>query len=223
MARLPFKRKPAPSPPEVVEQLSPMGDTEKPVRPPESPPKGREAAPRPDPPFTADERIERGLLAVASFNGNTRKAAEFLASDDLVIPHQTLWNWANNVHLARYEDIRAERLPRVQAAAAERHLELLDRNMDLEGKLLDDLDGKRHELAARDLSTAARNTAVGTGIHSQNHLLYSGQPTEIHKHRGATELLRALKVRAPGLFIEGTVVSEETLPPYTPEEEDGAA
>jgi len=176
----------------------------------------------PIPPFTVDERLERGLLAVAAFNGNTRKAAEFLAGDDLEIPHQTLWNWANNVHADRYEQIRRERLPRVQAAAAERHLEMLDRNLDLEGKLLEDLDGKRHELAARDLSTAARNTAVGTGIHSEKHLLYSGQPTEIRKHRDATELLRALKVRAPGLFIEAEVVSEETLSPYTPEEEDEA-
>jgi hypothetical protein len=196
--------------------------TAKPVRAAESAPKGKETVVRPDPPFTADERIERGLLAVAALNGNTRKASEFLAGDDLEISHQTLWNWANKVHVDRYDAIRAERLPRVQAAAAERHLELLDRNMDLEGKLLDDLDGKRHELPARDLSTAARNAAVGTGIHSQNHLLYSGQPTEIHKHRDATELLRALKVRAPGLFIEGTVVSEETLSPYAPEAADEA-
>jgi hypothetical protein len=156
------------------------------------------------------------LLAVAAFNGNTRRASEFLAGDDLVIPHQTLWNWANNVHLARYEDIRAERLPRVQAAAAERHMELMDQNMNLEAKLLEDLDGKRHELAARDISTAARNAAVGTGVHTDKAQLLNGQPTEIRKHRDAAELLRALKEKAPGLFIEGTVVSEETLSPYPP-------
>jgi hypothetical protein len=218
MARLPFKRKRE----DPLDAPAPVEAREDTARPPESAPKPQETVVRPDPPFTADERIERGLLAVAAFNGNTRKAAEFLAGDDLEIPHQTLWSWANKVHVDRYEALRAERLPRVQAAAAERHLEMLDRNLDLEGKLLDDLDGKRHELAARDLSTAARNAAVGTGIHSQNHLLYSGQPTEIHKNRDASELLRLLKARAPGLFIEGTVVSEETLPPHSPEAEDEA-
>jgi hypothetical protein len=151
------------------------------------------------------------LLAVAAFNGNTRRASEFLAGDDLVIPHQTLWNWANNVHLARYEDIRAERLPRVQAAAAERHMELMDQNMNLEAKLLEDLDGKRHELAARDISTAARNVAVGTGIHTEKAQLLTGQPTSINKFREAGDVLRLLKNRAPGLFIEGTVESEETV------------
>jgi hypothetical protein len=87
------------------------------------------------------------LLAVAAFNGNTRKAVEFLAGDDLEIPHQTLWSWANKVHVDRYEEIRAERLPRVQRAAAERHMELMDQNMNLEAKLLEDLDGRRDEFA----------------------------------------------------------------------------
>lgn len=219
MARLPFKRKQE----DPLDAPAPVEAREDTTRPPESPPKGQGAVVRPDPPFTADERIERGLLAVAAFNGNSRKAAEFLAGDGLEIPHQTLWNWANKVHIDRYEEIRSERLPRVQAAAAERHMELMAQNMDLEGKLLDDLDAKRHELAPRDISTAARNAAVGTGVHTDKAQLLNDQPTEIRKTRDATELLRALKEKAPGLFIEGTVVSEETLSPYTPEEEDGAA
>lgn len=160
-----------------------------------------------------DERLERSLLAVAAFNGNTRRASAFLAEDGLEISHQTLWNWTNKVHLERYEGIRAERLPRVQRHAAEQHMELMTRNMELEGKLLDDLDDKRHELAARDISAAARNAAVGTGIHTEKSQLLNDQPTEIHKNRDASDVLRLLKARAPGLFIEGTVEEEEDVLP----------
>jgi hypothetical protein len=193
-------------------------EPEKPRSSPVSPPKAREAQVATEPPFDADERLERGLLAVAAFNGNTRRAAAFLAEDGFKINHQTLWAWANRIHLDRYEEIRVERLPRVQRAAAEQHMELATRNMELEGKLLDDLDEKRHELAARDISTAARNVAVGTGIHTEKSQLLNDQPTEIHKNRDASDVLRLLKARAPGLFIEGTVESEEDVEPALTDE-----
>lgn len=99
-------------------------------------------------------------------------------------------------------------------------MELATRNMNLEAKLLDDLDEKRGELAARDISTAARNVAVGTGIHTEKSQLLNDLPTEIHKNREAGDVLRLLKARAPGLFIEAEVVSEETIAPFIPEDSD---
>lgn len=223
MARFPFKKKrivhpnnsepelgtdvPAQQPPDVP---TPVEDIPDPVEAPESPPETWEAVVRSDPPFEADERIERGLLATAAFHGNTRKASEFLAADGMEIHHSTLWHWKNGTHAARYEEIRAERLPQVQRAAAERHMELLARNMDLEGKLLDDLDAKRHELAARDISTAARNAAVGTGIHTEKAQLMNEQPTAIQgQKKSASELLRQLK--AKGIVIDAEVTEEEDV------------
>lgn len=73
-----------------------------PKRAAESPPEGKEAGVATVPPFEADTRIERGLMAVAAHNGNTRRASAFLAEDGLEISHQTLWNWTNKVHPDRY-------------------------------------------------------------------------------------------------------------------------
>jgi hypothetical protein len=239
MARFSLKRKVPPEGAESVEPepepVAPVNaepvDTESVSPDPEQPVRAAESAPKPEetvvvtaPPFTEDTRIERGLMALAANNGNARKASKFLAEDGIEVPHQTLWRWANKVHADRYEEMRADALPKVRAQAADAHMDLMTRNMELEADLLEDLKENRHKLEPRDMSTAARNAAVGTAIHTDKAQLLNDQPTEIRNTRDVTELLRALKDRAPGLFIEGTVVSEETITPYAPEEEeDGAA
>lgn len=231
MSRFSLKRK---APPEEAESVAPVPEPVAPVntepvdtesvspdpgqsvRAAESAPKAQETALRLDPPFTEDTRIERGLMALAANNGNARKASKFLAEDGIEVPHQTLWRWANKVHAKRYEEMRADALPKVRAQAADAHMDLMTRNMELEVDLLEDLKENRHKLEPRDMSTAARNAAVGTAIHTEKAQLLNDQPTEIHKQRDASEILRQLKHRAPGLFIEADVISEEDVDQPSP-------
>ncbi len=158
------------------------------------------------------EEISRGLVAIAYANGNTRQAERDLAEDGLRIDHNTLHYWKTKNHAQEYERIRAEVLPKVREEAGDQHLALARRQMEASAMATDEWIKRRHELDPKDLSTAARNFDVGSGIHSQHAQVFHDQPTS----RVAVDLsgtLKELKSMGvdPAVVLEAEVVSEEDV------------
>lgn len=158
---------------------------------------GRTVARRPR---YGNPEIERALIAVAYTNGNTHQAARDLAEDGLNIDHKTLWRWSRRLHVDRYEELRAEVLPRIRAHAAERHMALADAQMDVSRRMTERLAEEIEDVPARDLPGGIRNVTTAAAVHTDKAQLLNDQPTQIVK-REASEVLRALKAR--GIIIDG--------------------
>lgn len=140
--------------------------------------------------FAVDQKLERALLAVAAFNGNTRKASAFLKeTDSYEIPHQTLWYWARKEHVERYEAIRREVLPHIRAQAADEHMELAELQMEANRKIVTRLTANIDELPIKELAGASRNMSVGAAVETEKAQLLNDQPT----HRSAVDLLGTLQ------------------------------
>jgi hypothetical protein len=103
-------------------------------------------------------------MALALCSGNARKAERRLAELGMKVDHSTLHRWKDR-HSEKYLSLQRDVLPKLREEAAERHSAVADREMELGLELLDQLQSKKADLAARDLSTAIRNLDVGQGIH----------------------------------------------------------
>ncbi len=149
------------------------------------------------------EQIERGLLRLAEANGNAEEASRSLATGGLSIDPQTLRRWRNGKHAERYEVVRGEVLPRLQAQAAEAHADLAAREMAVSARMVERLAGEVDQIAPRDLSTAVRNLDVGAAIHRDKAQILKGEPTHIVR-RSFEEIKRELKAR--GIVLDGIAV-----------------
>jgi hypothetical protein len=146
--------------------------------------------------------IERGLLAVAVANGNTRKAVSDLAEDEegFEVHQATLHRWKQR-DLARYEKIRADLLPRIRGEAAEQHMRLAEQQATVAGKMTERLEREIDEIPARDLPGGIRNITTAAAVHTDKAAVLRGEASTITEHRDASEVLRALRAR--GVVIQG--------------------
>jgi hypothetical protein len=152
----------------------------------------------------ADKRLERCLVAMAAFSGNGRRAAKFLAVDGIEVAFQTLYRWVQpgGRYEKRYEEIRAEVLPRVRERAAEEHQELSAIFNELAKEGAEALKGKWAKMEPRDLAGAVRNVSTSSAIHTDKAaLLRSGEPPP-DGTKDAASVLRKLSGR--GLRFEVT-------------------
>ena len=165
------------------------------------------------------EQVERGLLRLAEANGNAEEASRSLKSDGLSIDPNTLRRWRTGKHAERYEVVRSEVLPRLQAQAAEAHAALAAREMAVSAQMVERLAGEVDGIAPRDLSTAVRNLDVGAAIHRDKAQILKGEPTHIVR-RSFEEIKRELKER--GVVLDGIAVEEQPLigPPSSASDDD---
>jgi hypothetical protein len=162
----------------------------------------------------SQEEITKGLLSVAYWNGNCRKASAFLKEGGVKVPQKTLWRWYRQQYVAEYEQLRTEILPKVREKAAEDAMSLAESQREVAMEATEALKGKMDEIKPRDLSTTVRNMSVAAGVETDKAQLLAGQPTAIVM-RSASEVLRSLK--AKGVRIEDAeVVSEEDVPTLNP-------
>jgi hypothetical protein len=160
-------------------------------------------------PSYGDLERERGLIAVAMANGNTHQAARDLSSDGLKISQKTLWKWRRE-ETQRYEELRSQWLPKIREVAAEQHMALASRQIELSASLTEDLAKKRGDLDGRDISTAIRNVTVSAGVHTDKAQLLSGEPTAIVR-RDLGEVLRNLKAHGLAALSEESVIDAEVV------------
>jgi hypothetical protein len=157
--------------------------------------------------------LERGLMALAERNGNSRKAAKDLKADGIEVCFQTLWNWSRQYE-DRYQAIRAQVLPKIRAKAADQHMDLAQRLMKAESEMVDQLQKKIPDIEPRDLPGSIRNTAVSAAVHTEKAQLLNDQPTQ----RVSIDLPATLKELKslgvdPATVLDLQPVSEETVEP----------
>lgn len=144
--------------------------------------------------------VQRGLTAIAYANGKFRPAARELEADGFKVSPKTLAAWYRE-HREDYERIRREILPVVGAVVADEHMALARRNNQLEDEIADQLKEKLLDLPPKELSTALRNVAVSSGVHTDKARLLQGDYATPQKpQKTADEIMRELE--AEGLKLE---------------------
>lgn len=157
--------------------------------------------------YTEAER-ERGLVALALFSGNYRRAAKALAADGLKIPPNTLYTWPQWFP-EEYERVRTEVMPRIRAELAERHTELAQANVQVESEALELARKRMDGMEDRDLIALASKAAISSGVHTQRGSELRGEATTVVEHRSAKDIMKRLKDLGID-FIEGE--AEEVKP-----------
>lgn len=149
------------------------------------------------------EQVEAGLQALAIADGNHRLAHRLLAENNTDIPAGTLYEW-KTTHAERYEQIRADVLPKIRERMAAESEELAIAYAQLEREAIELLKPKLNDLRPNELAGVQRNLATSRAISVDKASVLRGMPTEITEHRNADELLRKLGSALPGLIVEGT-------------------
>jgi hypothetical protein len=150
-----------------------------------------------------DAQKDAALVAYVRCSGHVKKASQLLAAEGQITPWRTLEDWAKKIEVPRLERIRQELEPLIKREAAETHQGLLKAAAEIE---MEAIEGIKERLGngegdLKDLSAVAQRSAIATGIHSEKHLLYSGEPTQIVK-QDAAEVMRKLASR--GMRVEAT-------------------
>lgn len=160
------------------------------------------------------EEVERGLIALAYANGNSRHAARMLKDTGMHIEHTVLWRWKNENHADLYKELQERVLPDIRAAAAEKHMAQAEREIEVSREALERLAGKLDELPARDLPGAVRNLDTGAAIHRDKAAMLRGEATVItgKEPRDLKQVIRALKSKGVD-FVDAEVVEETAVLP----------
>lgn len=159
-----------------------------------------------------DQEIDMGLTALAICSGRRKKAAELVKEQSGVeIPATTIADWARTTYPDRYQRVRAEVAPKLQAQMADTHQALADTAARLEvravTKLSDRLD--QGDVEDKDLVNLYKASAIAGGIHVEKAQLLNDRPTHIVQ-RDLGSVLRDIK-GSLGIEIEAEVVDEETV------------
>jgi len=159
-----------------------------------------------------DQEIEIALTALAICSGQRRRAAELVKeTHDLEIPPETIRDWRKHTHTDRYERIRQEIAPQLEAQLADAHQALADNAAKLEAKTIERPDErlKAGDVEDKDLANILKNSAIAGGIHVEKARLLNDRPTQIVK-KELPEVLRALKGKGLDVeVIEAEVVEEK--------------
>lgn len=161
--------------------------------------------------FSTEEK-ELGLLACVLCNGNSRRAAQFLASDDkqgFKVNQKTLWEWMNK-DPQRYREIQLREMPRIRTRAADTWASLAELQGEVARKLTDRTLSELDKIPAERLSSATKDMVYSGAISTDKAREYRGEATVVVEHRDASEILRKLKGR--GVVLDAEVVSEEDVP-----------
>lgn len=156
--------------------------------------------------------IERGLRAVVTCNGNCNRASKLLNARGTPIGRQVLRMWMVRDHPERYEQIRSELIPQVQAAMAEEHMELAKLEMDVSRKLSERLRENADDIEVKNLPAASKAMSVSAAVHTDKARELNERPT-VRVEFDVTGILKEL--RTLGVDFGREVAQElqaETLP-----------
>ena len=145
-------------------------------------------------PRYTEEEITKGLTLCA-LTGSYAQAARLLEEDENSpsISEETLGRWCRQTKRERYEALRTELMPRIQARAAAASEDVVTRAVAKEAELLEKIDPE--SLKPLEAAQALRNVSVTAGIANDRVLKLRGMPTQIVEHRDASELLAKVRQR----------------------------
>jgi hypothetical protein len=157
------------------------------------------------------ETIERGLVEMVAANGNATLASERLKVGGVTVSKRTLHRWKEQ-NEERYESIRSDLLPKLNAYAAELHRNTALRIGSANEKLIDQLEETYKDIPARDLPGAIRNASTAKAVEVDKAQLLAGEPTQRVDSRSVRDILRGLKAKGADVeIIDAEVVSEEDI------------
>jgi hypothetical protein len=160
------------------------------------------------------EQVERGLFALA-ICGNAAEAERQLAATGHKIPRTTLGHW-KVTHAERFREISSKHTKQIREVIAQEQIEIAHAAGEAERVAIAKTKGELEDGSVKDASTAGRNLAVQKGIALDHSLKMRGEPTVVHEHRQAKDIVKALKRLAPRVFdAEGT--AEEIRPRELPD------
>jgi hypothetical protein len=162
-----------------------------------------------------DTEVERGLVALALYQGNARRASRELNKQGINIPFKTLYDWRHS-KADRLASVRESILPVVKAELAENHTDLaklqLEASRQATAQILHKLK-EETDLTATQLATVTRSMDIGSGIHTENASKLRGEPQLIVEHRSAKEIEQRL-VDMGVLDVEAVEIEDTPqLPP----------
>jgi hypothetical protein len=143
-----------------------------------------------------EEEIERGLVALALYSGNSRRASKALKGQGLSVGATTLRRWKDDLHPEQYRKLQQDVLPEVRERAAEMHTDLAEREVELSGRLVRDLGERmdKEKMPVRDLPGAIRNLDVGAGVNRTKAGELRNEPNvRVQKQQDVGDILRALE------------------------------
>ena len=159
--------------------------------------------------------VDKALTTLAYCGGNAVRAGKLTG-----IPETTLKEWRRETHRDRYQEIAERERPRLEALAVDQAVSTIIRAGELEHGIMDRLadavnDDETKAKELTELAGALQRVTTSKGINGTKLLELTGRPTQITEHRSATDTLRSLAQRFPGLVIDGTAeeVTNEEGPP----------
>lgn len=149
------------------------------------------------------EQVEAGLMALAAWRGNARRASADLAERGIRIPWRTLYDWRRS-HADRLAELEEQVLPQIRSRLAREQESIASQAARTTIKLIQRLEQRAGEIAPRDLAGAVRNMEVTAATAIDKHSVLHGLPSEIRQTDSAEDVLKRLQQKYPGMFIEGS-------------------
>jgi len=167
---------------------------------------------RPSGRYTPEE-VERGLFALAVWGDGTAASGQLAASGHK-IPARTLNHW-KLTHSERFREIANKQTKLVREVIAQEQVEIAHAAGEAERVAIAKTKKQLEDGSCKDVSTAGRNLAVQKGIALDHSLKLRGEPTVIHEHRQAADIIKNLKRLAPRVF-DANGRAEEIRPAQLP-------
>ena len=155
--------------------------------------------------------IERGLFALA-ICGDGTAASRQLATQGQKIPARTLNHW-KVAHAERFRETAKRHIQEIREVIAQEQIEIAHVAGEAERLAIAKTRGQLADGSVKDASTAGRNLAVQKGIALDHSLKMRGEPTVVHEHRQAEDIIANLKRIAPQVFdSEAVEIPPSALP-----------
>jgi hypothetical protein len=156
------------------------------------------------------EDVERGLFALA-ITGSPTVASRQLAANGLKVDRRTLTDWTVR-HAERYREITRRHIQEIREVIANEQIEIAQAAGEAEREAIAKARSQIKDGSVRDASGAARNFSVTKGIALDHSLKMRGEPTVVHEHREAIEIINDLRKRFPRVFIVGEAHEDRPVP-----------
>lgn len=162
--------------------------------------------------------VDKALTVLAYCGGNGRRAERICG-----VPQATLYLWRSETHRDRYQEIQERERPKLEQLAVDgavaQILRADESTLRIYDRIDEGLDGREMEIEGDDgqtrtvtvhasakelaeLAGAAQRLTTAKGINGTKLLELTGRPTQITEHRSATDTLRSLAQRFPGLIVD---------------------
>lgn len=166
------------------------------------------------------EEVEAGLIALAGWRGNARRASAELAERGIRIPWRTLYDW-RRTHADRLEELEQQVLPQIRARLARDQEAIASQAARATLKLIQRVEQKADQIEPRDLPGAVRNMEVTSATAIDKHSILHGLPSEIRQTDSAEDILKRLASKHPSMFIDSTAeeIPDAEVVEESPEED----